>query len=75
MLYWLPAPLIGVIATLLLVLNTLFWVVPVYLLILVKVVTPKGRLRDAVSRGVAWSAQRWAVVDVKMTDAVMRVRW
>jgi 1-acyl-sn-glycerol-3-phosphate acyltransferase len=75
MLYWLPAPLIGVIASLLLVLNTLFWVVPVYLLILVKVITPKGRLRDAVSRGVAWNAQRWAVVDVMMTDAVMRVRW
>lgn len=75
MLSWLPAPLLGAISSLLLILNTLFWVVPVYLLILLKLVTPKGRLRDAVSRGVAWSAQRWAFVNVLMTDTVMRVHW
>jgi 1-acyl-sn-glycerol-3-phosphate acyltransferase len=75
MFHWLPAPLIGVLSSLLLVLNTCFWVVPVYLLIIIKVLTPKGRARDAVSRGVAWCAQHWAIVNVWMTDAVMRVHW
>lgn len=75
MLHWLPAPLLGVFSALFLVLNTLFWIVPVYSLILLKMLTPKGRLREALSRGVAWSAQHWALFNVWMTDFAMRIRW
>lgn len=76
MFHWLPAPLLGVLASLLLILNTSLWVWPVYILILLKLLTPKGsRARDVLSRGVAWSAQHWALVNVWMTDFVMRISW
>src|SRR3546814_14255094 len=41
MLHWLPAPLLGVICALTLLINTVFWCVPVYCLILIKLITPK----------------------------------
>ncbi|MFT4047083.1 MAG: acyltransferase [Solimonas sp.] len=76
MFQWLPGPLLGVLTSLLLVLNTLLWVGPVYVLILLKLLTPRrSRARQIVSRGVAWSAQHWALFNVWMTDAVMRIRW
>ncbi|WP_051362116.1 acyltransferase [Solimonas soli] len=76
MFQWLPGPLLGVLASLLLVLNTALWIGPVYALILIKLLTPKGsRARDFVSRGIAWSAQHWALFNVWMTDAIMRIRW
>ena len=76
MLHWLPAPLLGVLSSLLLILNTVFWVVPVYALIALKLLTPKGSAaRDRVSRGVAWLAQQWAMINVRMTDAIMRIDW
>jgi len=75
MLHWLPAPLLGVISALALLINTLIWCVPVYTLILIKLLTPKGRARSALSRAIAWSAQRWALIDIWMTDSLMRIRW
>ena len=55
MFHWLPAPLLGVISALALLINTLIWCVPVYALIFVKLMTPKGPLRGALSRAIAWS--------------------
>ena len=60
----------------LLVINTLFWVIPVYALVLLKLLTPAGtRLRDAVSRMVAWFAQHWAMTNTWFGDHLLNVRW
>jgi 1-acyl-sn-glycerol-3-phosphate acyltransferase len=76
MLTFLPAPVVGATLFLLLVLNTLVWAVPVYAAIFLKVLTPVGsRVRDAVSRLVAWLAQQWASVNVVMIDALLRIEW
>lgn len=64
MLRILPGPLQGVIMALLLVLNTLFWAVPLFALVLLKLLTPpRGQLRSRMSRAVAWVAQRWAMMN------------
>ncbi|MGH8555450.1 MAG: acyltransferase, partial [Gammaproteobacteria bacterium] len=75
MLHRLPAPIHGVIMSLLLILNTVFWAIPVYLMILVKLVTPKGRLRDAVSQVVARLAQTWATVNSLLAQVFLRIEW
>ncbi len=71
----LPAPLRGAIMMLLLIVNTLFWSVPVYLTILLKLFAPPGPVRDAVSRLTAALAQRWAMVNVWMVDTLLQIRW
>lgn len=75
MLRKLPAPLLGLIAFILFVANLLFWAVPVYTMILVKVLTPKGALRERVSRILAGLAQRWAACNVVLGDALLGTQW
>ncbi|PPE75387.1 acyltransferase [Solimonas fluminis] len=75
MLQFLPAPLLGAIIFSFLLINTCFWVVPVYLLILVKLVTPPGAPRDAVSRWTAALAQNWAGVNSWAVGALMKTEW
>ena len=75
MLHYLPGPLQGAIIVLLLIINTVFWAIPVYALILIKVLLPQGALRDLVSRGVAWNAQRWAFTNTLLVRVFMRVDW
>lgn len=60
----------------LLMLNTLLWVGPVYLAILVKLLTrPRSRARDGMSRVVAWLAEHWMRVNVWMGDRLLRIDW
>lgn len=75
MLHFLPAPLLGTVMALLLILNTLFWCIPVYAATLLKLLSPKGRIRDKVSEWVAWGAQTWASVNVWLTNRLLRIRW
>ena len=75
MLHFLPAPLLGTVMALLLFINTVFWVIPVYATTLIKLLTPKGAARDMVSRWVAWGAQNWASVNTWLSDHLLRTRW
>jgi len=75
MLHFLPAPLLGTVMALLLSLNTLFWCVPVYAATLLKLLSPRGRIRDRVSEWVAWGAQTWASVNVFLANRLLRIRW
>ncbi|MBL6749183.1 MAG: acyltransferase [Nevskia sp.] len=59
----------------LLSLNTVFWAVPLYLGALVKLVCPRGKARDLVSRWVAGTAQTWATINVWFGDHLLRTRW
>ncbi|WP_029890037.1 acyltransferase [Polycyclovorans algicola] len=74
MLNGLPAPLHGAIMALLLLINTVFWVVPVYALILLKLLTPGGTApRRVLDRAIAWLAQRWAMCNVVLSKVLMAV--
>lgn len=75
MLQHLPAPLTGCILSLLLVLNTLICATPLYLLVIVKLLLPKGGARNAVSRAISAIAQRWATHNVWFTDHLLPIRW
>ena len=75
MLTMLPAPMTGAIVALLFIVNTVLWAIPVYACIVVKVITPSGQPRDAVSRLAAWLAQWWAQVNVWMADVLLRIDW
>jgi 1-acyl-sn-glycerol-3-phosphate acyltransferase len=72
---FLPAPVVGAIMFTLFVVNTVFWVIPVYAFILVKLVTPRGRARDAVSRLVAATAQQWAGVNTLIAANIVDIDW
>ena len=75
MLHFLPAPLLGAVMMSLLIVNTIFWAIPLYGVVLIKLVTPKGAPRDALARLAAWLAQTWAVVNVTFVDLLMRIDW
>lgn len=74
MLGFLPGPLIGIILGTLLLANLLFWAVPVYILILIKLVT-WGRVRVRVSRATANTAQAWAAVNTWMWTRLLDIEW
>jgi 1-acyl-sn-glycerol-3-phosphate acyltransferase len=75
MLQKLPGPLLGLIMFTLFVANLLFWAVPVYILILLKVIAPAGPLRDRVSRLMAATAQLWARCNTLFGDALLGTQW
>jgi len=76
MLGFLPAPLLGVLMAVLLVINTLFWAIPVYLCILGKILTPpRSGLRQKFTNGAAAFAKIWAHVDIAIADALLPTRW
>lgn len=70
----LPAgPLLGTLTLLLLVLNTVFWAIPLYVLVLVKLVTPRGALRDRISMLASDCAQNWALCNAWAVEHLLRV--
>ncbi|WP_448678835.1 acyltransferase [Pseudomonas nicosulfuronedens] len=68
----------GVIASLLLLLNTLILIGPMMLVALLKLVVPGQAAKDACSRGVMWIAETWAEIDkaifALMTPTVWDIR-
>jgi 1-acyl-sn-glycerol-3-phosphate acyltransferase len=70
-----PAWLAASITFPLFVLNLVFWAIPVYVAIFVKLLTPAGAARDRVSRLVAWLAQQWAHCNVLMYESLVDVHW
>jgi 1-acyl-sn-glycerol-3-phosphate acyltransferase len=70
--------LMGVIASLLLLLNTLILIGPMLLIALLKLIVPGQSAKDACSRGVMWIAETWAEIDkaifALMTPTVWDIR-
>ncbi|MGC4008320.1 MAG: acyltransferase [Pseudomonas sp.] len=68
----------GVIASLLLLLNTLILIGPMMLIALLKLIVPGQTAKDACSRGVMWIAETWAEIDkaifALMTPTVWDIR-
>lgn len=59
MLHFLPAPLIGVIAITLLIVNTLFWCLLLYLLAILKLILPIPAWRRTLTKAMIWFAENW----------------
>jgi 1-acyl-sn-glycerol-3-phosphate acyltransferase len=75
MLRFLAEPVRGAVIMSLFILNTIFWATPLYVMVLLKLLTPKGALRDRISGAAAWLAQHWAVVNSLMSRWFMRIAW
>ena len=65
----------GAVVCTLFVLNTLFWAVPVYTLIALKLISPTARVRNKVSRVMADTAQLWAACNVLIYDGCIDTDW
>lgn len=76
MLSFLPGPLHAAMIMILLIVNTLFWATQLYIVVLFKLLTPKGStVRNVLSRGASWLAQQWAVVNTVIVAICMRIEW
>lgn len=74
MLQFLPSPIVGVVMMILLVINTVFWAIPVYVAVIFKLIT-WGSWRDVASRAAAAFAQNWATVNAWMVGVFLRIKW
>lgn len=76
MLRFLPAPLHGAIIFIMLIVNTVFWAVPLYVTVLFKLLTPRdSKARDMLSHLASALAQRWAFINALMVRVCMKIEW
>ena len=76
MLHPLPGALQGAVMAILLIVNTVFWATPLYVVFLLKLLTPaKSGLRDALSRLASAIAQNWSQVNVRLSTLFQRIEW
>jgi 1-acyl-sn-glycerol-3-phosphate acyltransferase len=75
MLKVLRGPVLGTVMLLLLLVNTVAWATPIYVMIVVKLLAPTDNIRDRLSRAMAWMAQGWGASNVWLGDTMLDVRW
>ncbi len=75
MLAFLRGPVLGVIMALVLALNTLILAIPIYAVILLKVLIPVPSLRDRLGQLASAIAQAWGQCNVWMGDMLIGVQW
>lgn len=59
----------------LLLLNTFVWMIPIYCAILAKLLAPNARTKRHASASVAKFAQRWALINVRLCDTLLGIKW
>ncbi len=72
MVRFLPAPLIGMLSLMVLVLNTLFWAVPLFSVALVKLLIPLPAVRQRLSALLTELAERWIAVNSWVLRVIQR---
>lgn len=76
MLSFLRGPLHGVVILAILIVNTLFWALSIYTVVLVKLLVPRrGALFARLSHLAATLAQSWSAVNIFFVDLLMRIDW
>ncbi len=70
-----PAPVLGLISSLLLALNTLFWSTPLLALSLLKLLLPFSGVRRVVDRGLNALATSWIACNSRWIDWISPARW
>jgi 1-acyl-sn-glycerol-3-phosphate acyltransferase len=71
----LPGKLRGAICFVLIVLNTLFWMFPLFAFGILKFLIPIPSIRKFLNRGVTFVCQVWNIWNDKIFDATVPVRW
>lgn len=75
MLRLLPAPLRGLIAGLLLAINTTFWFCPLFLLALLKLLVPVKPVQRVIRSVMHWIAETWVAGNSAWMNSVQRTQW
>jgi 1-acyl-sn-glycerol-3-phosphate acyltransferase len=70
-----PPALVGIVAALFAVANTLFWATPFYVLALVRLLMPSRDLRAACDRGLTRLAERWIESNNAALATLHSTRW
>ncbi len=75
MLSFLPAPVIGVIASILLAINTLFWCLLLYIPALLKLAIPHTGFRVLCTRAIIWISESWVACNTGWMKLTQPTRW
>jgi 1-acyl-sn-glycerol-3-phosphate acyltransferase len=75
MISFLPRPLHGLIMAVLLLANTVFWVIPLYILVILKLILPIKPVRRMISDVMSLLAQTWAACNNFLANHLMRIDW
>lgn len=68
-------PVVGAVLMVLLILNTLFWCIPFYTIVLLKLITPISTARRWWTRRLAWVAQTWFNCNLVYADFFLGTTW
>jgi len=74
-LLFLRGPILGCLLLLLLVINTLFWGVPLYICIIIKFIIPAVKWRQMMTPPVEWVARSWMHVNLWVLKHSNNVQW
>ena len=69
MLSFLPAPVIGVINSILLGINTLFWCILLYIPAILKLIIPITGFRVLCTKVIIWIAEAWVACQHRLDEA------
>ncbi|WP_166256706.1 acyltransferase [Marinobacter salicampi] len=75
MLSFLPPPVLGVIASILLAINTLFWCVLLYIPALLKLAIPHTGFRVRCTRVIIWISESWVACNTGWMKLTQDTRW
>lgn len=75
MLSFLPAPVLGVIAAILLALNTVFWCLLLYIPALLKLIVPITGFRVVCTRAIIWVSESWVACNTGWMKLTQATRW
>ncbi len=75
MLSFLPAPVLGVIAAILLALNTVFWCLLLYIPALLKLIVPVSGFRILCTRVIIWISESWVACNTGWMKLTQPTRW
>lgn len=75
MLHFLPAPLQGVIVSLLFVVNLIFWAIPVYAVIFFKLLIPVASFQGLCTDLLHFLCKQWQSMNTVLSENLQRRRW
>ncbi len=75
MLSFLPAPLIGIINSILLGLNTLFWCLLLYIPAILKLIVPHKGFRVLCTKAIIWVSESWVACNTGWMKLTQGTRW
>lgn len=75
MLAFLPSFVKTPLAAILVILSTVFWTIPMFLVAILKLLVPVTAWRRAAARMLVWLAEQWISINNRIADLVQRIEW